>query len=224
MRPPIFVRPLTDAEHPTVERGLRSSDAYVLRRCQIPLASAWGERAPRIAAQLGCDDQTVLDVVHAFTTVRSSSRQDRACASCPAHCPSRVLGSTRSNPSGCAASTPSSSQSACLAPRRWPIAFVPTWAARLSHTSLIPTRQQDHALRCSEMVPGPRRGVPPSQVDEQERAMGERGGRRRAMNRPISGYSTAPAGGRKIASPSGEPGEAISCRQVHYEQLEDRKL
>jgi len=44
----------------------RSSDAFVLRRCQILLASARGERAPRIAAQLGCDDQTVLDALHAF--------------------------------------------------------------------------------------------------------------------------------------------------------------
>jgi transposase len=66
MRPPIFVRPLTDAERHELERGLRSHDAFVLRRCQILLASARGERAPRIAQQLGCDDQTVLDVLHAF--------------------------------------------------------------------------------------------------------------------------------------------------------------
>ena len=45
---------------------LRSSDAFVLRRCQILLASARGERAPRIAAPLGCDDQTVLAALHAF--------------------------------------------------------------------------------------------------------------------------------------------------------------
>ena len=30
------------------------------------LASARGERAPRIAVQVGCDDQTVLDTLHAF--------------------------------------------------------------------------------------------------------------------------------------------------------------
>jgi transposase len=66
MRPPIFVRPLTDAERQAVTAGLRSPDAFVLRRCQILLASARGERAPRIAAQLGCDDQTVLDALHAF--------------------------------------------------------------------------------------------------------------------------------------------------------------
>jgi len=66
MRPPIFVRPLTDAERRALTAGLRSSDAFVLRRCQILLASARGERAPHIAAQLGGDDQTVLDALHAF--------------------------------------------------------------------------------------------------------------------------------------------------------------
>jgi hypothetical protein len=66
MRTPIFVRPLTDAERQALSAGLRSKDAFVLRRCQILLASARGERAPRIAAQLGCDDQTVLDGLHAF--------------------------------------------------------------------------------------------------------------------------------------------------------------
>ncbi len=66
MRPPIFVRTLSDDEQQALEKGLRSSDAFVLRRCQILLASARGERAPRIAEHLGCDDQTVLDALHAF--------------------------------------------------------------------------------------------------------------------------------------------------------------
>ena len=66
MRPPIFVRPLTDAERTAVTAGLRSKDTFVLRRCQILLASARGERAPRIAEQVGCDDQTVLAALHAF--------------------------------------------------------------------------------------------------------------------------------------------------------------
>jgi len=50
---PIFVRPLTDAERQQVEAGLRSSKAFVLRRCQILLASARGERATTIVRQLG---------------------------------------------------------------------------------------------------------------------------------------------------------------------------
>lgn len=68
MKPPRFVRPLTDAERRALEAGLRSSDAFVLRRCQILLASARGERAPAIARSLGCDVHTVLDAVTAFET------------------------------------------------------------------------------------------------------------------------------------------------------------
>jgi transposase len=67
MRPPIYVRPLTAAERQTLEAGLRSSDAFVLRRCQILRASARGERAIQIARALGCDDQTVREVIHGFT-------------------------------------------------------------------------------------------------------------------------------------------------------------
>ena len=66
MRTPIYVRPLTDAERESLEEGLRSSDAFVLRRCQILLASSRGERAPRIAESVGCDDQTVRNVIRAF--------------------------------------------------------------------------------------------------------------------------------------------------------------
>lgn len=66
MRPPIFVRPLTDAERERLEAGLRSPDAFVLRRSQILLASARGARAPAIAHHLGCDDQTVREAIHAF--------------------------------------------------------------------------------------------------------------------------------------------------------------
>ena len=66
MKAPIFIRPLTDDEHQALQHSLRASDAFVLRRCQILLASARGERAPQIAQHLGCDDQTVLEALHAF--------------------------------------------------------------------------------------------------------------------------------------------------------------
>ena len=66
MRNPIFIRPLSEDEHQQVQKGLRSSDAFVLRRCQILLASSRGERAPAIALQLGCDDQTVRNVITDF--------------------------------------------------------------------------------------------------------------------------------------------------------------
>src|SRR5918997_7163162 len=66
MRAPIFVRPLTDAEREALEAGLRSADTVVLRRCQLLLASARGERVPRIAVLLGCSEQGVRDAIHAF--------------------------------------------------------------------------------------------------------------------------------------------------------------
>src|SRR5829696_4362130 len=66
MRPPIVVRSLTGTERERLEAGLRSQDVYVLRRCQVLLASARGEWAPRIAEVLGCDDQTVRNVIRAF--------------------------------------------------------------------------------------------------------------------------------------------------------------
>jgi len=66
MRTPIFIRPLTEHEQQQVQAGLRAKDAFVLRRCQILLASARGERAISIARQLGCEDQTVRNVIHGF--------------------------------------------------------------------------------------------------------------------------------------------------------------
>ena len=46
--------------------GLRSREAFVLRRCQILLASASGKRASQIAAELGCDTDTALNAINAF--------------------------------------------------------------------------------------------------------------------------------------------------------------
>jgi transposase len=66
MKRPIFVRPLSDAERNTLEAGLRSSDAFVLRRCQILLASSRGKNAYQIAKSLGCNPQTVRNAIHAF--------------------------------------------------------------------------------------------------------------------------------------------------------------
>lgn len=66
MRAPIFVRPLSKEEQEQIQAGLRSRDAFVLRRCQILMASARQERAATIARQLGCDDQTVRNVIKGF--------------------------------------------------------------------------------------------------------------------------------------------------------------
>jgi transposase len=57
---------LTDPDHARLVAGLRSPDAFVLRRCQIRLASARGDLARVIAGNLGCGDQTVRNAIAAF--------------------------------------------------------------------------------------------------------------------------------------------------------------
>jgi transposase len=64
----VFVRFLTPEERQQMEEGLRSSEAFVVRRCQIVLASEYGAGVPRVACQVGCSEQTVRNVVHAFNT------------------------------------------------------------------------------------------------------------------------------------------------------------
>ena len=66
MKPPLFVRPLAEAERAALRHGLRSPDAFTLRRCQVLLASDQGHRPSRIAAALGCGVQTVRDALRAF--------------------------------------------------------------------------------------------------------------------------------------------------------------
>ena len=66
MRPPIYVRPVTDAEQQTLTASLRAADAFTLRRSQILLASARGETVPEIACHLSCNEQTVRNAIHAF--------------------------------------------------------------------------------------------------------------------------------------------------------------
>ena len=66
MKRPIFVRPLSDAEREALEEGLPSSDAFILRRCQILLQSTRGENAYRIARSLGCDPQTARTPIKRF--------------------------------------------------------------------------------------------------------------------------------------------------------------
>ena len=78
MKPPLFVRPLTDPEHETLTTGLRSPDAFTLRRCQILRASARGERSSRIAATVGCSTQAVRDASHAFETDGAGSLTRRS--------------------------------------------------------------------------------------------------------------------------------------------------
>lgn len=78
MQPPLYVRPLTDAERATLKAGLRSSDAFTLRRSQILLASARHETPPAIAHQVGCASQTVRNTIHAFNQRGIDAVQERS--------------------------------------------------------------------------------------------------------------------------------------------------
>ena len=49
-----------------MQTGLRSKDPFVLRRSQIVLASERGQKAIEIAKTLGCDDETVRNVIKGF--------------------------------------------------------------------------------------------------------------------------------------------------------------
>ena len=66
MKPPLFVRELTDSERRALQAGLRSRDAFTLRRSQILLASAQRQRPTLIAQRLGCAVGTVRNTIHAF--------------------------------------------------------------------------------------------------------------------------------------------------------------
>ena len=66
MRLPVYVRALTPNEQHALEEGLRSANAFTLRRCQILLASSRRQHARLIAQSLSCDDQTVRNAIHDF--------------------------------------------------------------------------------------------------------------------------------------------------------------
>jgi len=66
MKPPIYVRKMTKKEKQAMQAGVRSKDPFVIRRSQIVLASERGEKAIDIAKTLGCDDETVRNVIKGF--------------------------------------------------------------------------------------------------------------------------------------------------------------
>jgi hypothetical protein len=80
MRKPLYIRSLTEGEQQTLQEGLRSSNACVLRRCQSLLASARGQTARVIGEALGCDDQTVRNAIHAFNTTGLTALTRRSSA------------------------------------------------------------------------------------------------------------------------------------------------
>lgn len=66
MKPPLFVRPLTAQEKQALQAGLRSSQVFTVRRCQVLLASADKHRPKQIAQVVGCSDQAVRNAIKAF--------------------------------------------------------------------------------------------------------------------------------------------------------------
>lgn len=66
MKPPVYVRDLTQEEREALKAGLRSKDAFTVRRCQILLASAEHQSPPAIAKRLRCASQTVRNVIRDF--------------------------------------------------------------------------------------------------------------------------------------------------------------
>jgi transposase len=83
MQTPLFVRPLTVDERDTLDKGLRSAEAFTVRRCQTLLASAEGQHTTTIARTLRRHEQTVRNTIHAFNQrgvavlQRQSSRPHR---------------------------------------------------------------------------------------------------------------------------------------------------
>jgi len=78
MKPPIFVRSLTSEERRQLQSGLRSREAFTLRRCQIVLASSAGQRPSEIAQAVGCAVQSVRNAIKAFNERGPASLQERS--------------------------------------------------------------------------------------------------------------------------------------------------
>jgi len=66
MKAPLLIRSLTDAERQALRQGLRSPDAFTLRRCQVFLHSAPGQTPAQVAAAVGLSAQAVRDALRAF--------------------------------------------------------------------------------------------------------------------------------------------------------------
>jgi transposase len=79
MKPKTFVRTLTTAEQQSLQAGLRSADAFTVRRCQILLQSAHGTAPSLIARNLHCTSATVRLVIHAFAREGLACLQEKSC-------------------------------------------------------------------------------------------------------------------------------------------------
>ena len=85
MKPPTFVRPVLDSERQAIQTGLRSPDAFTLRRAQILLQSAGGRPPAQIADSLGCATQTVRNAIRAFQAAGLACLNQRSHRPASAH-------------------------------------------------------------------------------------------------------------------------------------------
>lgn len=67
MQPQLFVPLLTTGQRQALSDGLRSAEAFTVRRAQILLASADGKAPSAIARELRCTSPTARNAIHAFT-------------------------------------------------------------------------------------------------------------------------------------------------------------
>lgn len=68
MKPPIFIRPLTEDERMQLAADRRTADACRVRRAHSVLASAQRLSPKPIGQLVGCSVQPVRHVIHAFNT------------------------------------------------------------------------------------------------------------------------------------------------------------
>jgi transposase len=77
------VRELSQQETIRFDKGLRSPDAFTVRRSQIILSSSEGKTAQQIGSELRCSDQCVREAIHAFHT------EGLSCLAAKSHAPHR---------------------------------------------------------------------------------------------------------------------------------------
>lgn len=62
----LFVREVSSEEKKALQKGLHSTEAFTVRRCQILLSSAEGKTPIQIASDIHCSDQCGREAIHAF--------------------------------------------------------------------------------------------------------------------------------------------------------------
>jgi transposase len=80
MKAPLFVRPLEADERQRLEAGLRSRNAFTMRRSQILLASSRGYRPSQIADVLSCAVGSIRNALHAFQSESLDCLQPKSSA------------------------------------------------------------------------------------------------------------------------------------------------